>query len=90
MSDSVISWTVGCQAPLSSTISQSLLKFMSVESVMLPNHLIFCHSLLLHSIWSHVWDLGEKVIAPHSGTLAWKIPWMEEPGRLQSMRSLRV
>ena len=29
-------------------------------------------------------------MAPHSSTLAWKIPWMEEPGRLQSMRSLRV
>ena len=29
-------------------------------------------------------------VAPHSSTLAWKIPWMEEPGRLQSMRSLRV
>ena len=29
-------------------------------------------------------------MAPHSSTLAWKIPWTEEPGRLQSMRSLRV
>ena len=29
-------------------------------------------------------------MAPHSGTLAWKIPWREEPGRLQSMGSLRV
>ena len=29
-------------------------------------------------------------MAPHSGTLAWKIPWMEEPGGLQSMGSLRV
>ena len=29
-------------------------------------------------------------MAPHSSTLAWKIPWMEEPGRLQSMGSLRV
>ena len=29
-------------------------------------------------------------IAPHSSTLAWKIPWMEEPGRLQSMGLLRV
>ena len=29
-------------------------------------------------------------MAPHSSTLAWQIPWMEEPGRLQSMRSLRV
>jgi len=28
--------------------------------------------------------------APHSSTLAWKIPWTEEPGRLQSMGSLRV
>ena len=29
-------------------------------------------------------------MAPHSSTFAWKIPWMEEPGRLQSMGSLRV
>ena len=29
-------------------------------------------------------------MAPHSGTLAWKIPWMEEPGGLQSMGSRRV
>ena len=32
----------------------------------------------------------EKAMAPHSSTLAWKIPWTEEPVRLQSMRSLRV
>ena len=32
----------------------------------------------------------EKAMAPHSSTLAWKIPWTEEPGRLQSMESLRV
>ena len=32
----------------------------------------------------------EKAMAPHSSTLAWKIPWTEGPGRLQSMRSLRV
>ena len=32
----------------------------------------------------------EKAMAPHCSTLAWKIPWMEEPGRLQSMGSLRV
>ena len=31
----------------------------------------------------------EKAMAPHSSTLAWKIPWMEEPGGLQSMGSLR-
>ena len=33
---------------------------------------------------------SEKAMAPHSSTLAWKIPWMEEPGRLQCMGSLRV
>ena len=32
----------------------------------------------------------EKAMATHSSTLAWKIPWMEEPGSLQSMGSLRV
>ena len=32
----------------------------------------------------------EKAMALHSSTLAWKIPWMEEPGRLQSMGSQRV
>ena len=33
---------------------------------------------------------SEKAMAPHSSTLAWKIPWMEEPGRLQSMGLQRV
>ena len=35
-------------------------------------------------------DLLEKEMATHSNTLAWKIPWAEEPGRLQSMGSQRV
>ena len=35
-------------------------------------------------------DALEKARATHSGTLAWKIPWTEEPDRLQSMGSLRV
>ena len=35
-------------------------------------------------------NLPEKAMAPHSSTLAWKIPWMEEPGGLQSIGSLRV
>ena len=33
---------------------------------------------------------AEKALATHSNAFAWKIPWMEEPGRLQSMGSLRV
>ena len=40
-------WTAACQASLSITISQSLLKFMSIELVMPSNHFIFCHPLLL-------------------------------------------
>jgi len=35
-------------------------------------------------------DFLEKKIATHSGILAWKIPWLEEDGRLQSMGSQRV
>ena len=35
-------------------------------------------------------DPLEKEMATHSSILAWKIPWMEEPGRLQSMESQRV
>ena len=35
-------------------------------------------------------DLLEKEMATHSGTLAWKIPWTEKPGRSQSMGSQRV
>ena len=40
---------------------------------------------------SNMYELSpEKAMAPHSSTLAWKIPWMEKAGRLQSMGSLRV
>ena len=42
------------------------------------------------SIWCSLRETAEKAMAPHSSTLAWKIPWMEEPGRLQSMGSRRV
>ena len=41
-------------------------------------------------ILEYVSHPAEKAMAPHSSTLAWKIPWMEEPGGLQSMGLLRV
>ena len=50
----------------------------------------------LSTMWeTRVQPLGqedplEKEMATHSSTTAWKIPWMEEPGRLQSMGSQRV
>ena len=37
-----------------------------------------------------IYCISEKAMAPHSTTLVWKIPWMEEPGRLQSMGLQRV
>ena len=45
---------------------------------------------LIHFEFMFVDGETEKTMAPHSSTLAWKIPWTEEPGRLQSMGSLRV
>ena len=54
-------------------------QFKSINSSVLS----FLYSPTLTSI-------PEKAMAPHSSTLAWKIPWTEEPGRLQSMGSLRV
>ena len=50
----VIWWTAACQASLSFTISWSLLKFMSIQSVMLCNHLILCHPLLLPSVFPSI------------------------------------
>ena len=48
-------WTAACQASLSITNSQSLLKLISIESVMSSNHLILCHPfLLLHSIFPSI------------------------------------
>ena len=44
---SAVPWTAACQAPLSSTVSRSLLKFMSIGLVMPSNHLILCHPFLL-------------------------------------------
>ena len=54
MFDSVIPWTAARQASLSFTISQSLLKLTSIESVMPSNHLILCYPLLLPSIFPSI------------------------------------
>ena len=46
--------------------------------------------LLMEDFYCRVASATEKAMAPHSSTLAWKIPWTEEPGGLQSMGLLRV
>ena len=52
--------------------------------------LLLGKGILCQEMPGGTWVLLEKAMAPHSSTLAWKIPWTEEPGRLQSMGSLRV
>ena len=61
---SVTPWTVGCLAPLSFTISWSLLRFMSIELVMLSNHLFLCCPLLHHTpvILTTIQDVGQKIL----------------------------
>ena len=54
MSDSVTPWTAALQASLSITNSRSLLKLMSIESVVQSNHLILCRHLLLLSIFPSI------------------------------------
>ena len=54
--------------------------------VSVPNSFV---SLVVFYMWSYLL-LMEKAMATHSSTLAWKIPWAEEPGRLQSMGSQRI
>ena len=51
-----------------------------------------CYAAASHQLaTSHmVVYISEKALAPHSSALTWRIPWTEEPGRLQSMGSLRV
>ena len=50
--------------------------------------LAFYHLYIL-PFYIHSSLAPEKALATHSSTLAWKIPWMEEPGRLQSLGLLR-
>ena len=57
-------WIAAHQASLSFTISQSLLKFMFIESVMPPNHLILCHALRLPSIFPTIRIFSSELALP--------------------------
>ena len=66
-------WTAAYQASLSSTISQSLLKFRPIESVIISNHLILCCPLLLVCVlshFSHVQLFGTLWIVAHQASLS--------------------
>ena len=59
-------WNETCQACLSFTLSQSLLKLMAIESVMLSNHLVLCYSLfILLSIFSRIRVFFQQVSSSH-------------------------
>ena len=49
-----------------------------------------CSNYCTIELISHASKVMEKAMATHSSTLAWQIPWTEEPGRLQTMGSLGV
>ena len=77
-------WTAAYQAPPSMGFSRQ--EYWSGVPLPSPRHFFRGHLNLGSKFPSYM----EKAMAPHSSSLAWKIPWMEEPGGLQSMGSLRV
>ena len=66
-----------------------LMIFISLCSPILLSSVSTFMTIALNALTSR-FLISISYMAPHSSTLAWKIPWMEEPGRLQSMGSLRV
>ena len=91
-------WTATCQASLSFTISQSLLKLMSIESMNPSNHLIFCppflpafnlDELALHIRCPKYWSFRFSITtsSEYSGLISFMIDWfdlLEVPGTLKS------
>ena len=80
LSDSVTTWTAAHQASLSITESWSLLKLMSIESMMPPNHLILCHPLLSIRVffkvsalcirWPKYWSFSISPSNEYSGLIS--------------------
>ena len=98
-------WTVACQGPLTVEFSRqeylSGLLYPPPGDLLNPGIEPRSPTLQVDSLLAELPGkpilyvcmyvyMSEKAIAPHSSTLAWKIPWTEEPGGLQSMGSLRV
>ena len=92
-------WTVTHQAPLSVGLSRQEYCMLSSRAAMTSSRgssqprdqtSVSCVSCIAGGFFTTEPSGTEKAMAPHSSTLAWKIPWTEEPGRLQTMGSLRV
>ena len=97
----VILWTIACQAPVSMGFSRqeywSGLPFTSPIMLRYVSSSLVAQTVKRLSTMreTQVRYLGredplEKEMAAHSSTIAWKITWPEEPGRLQSMGSQRI
>ena len=84
MSDSVTPWTSECQASLSITNSQSLLKLMSVESVMPSNHLILSSPSPPTSNLSQHQDLFQRVSSLNQGPNYWSFTFSISPSNKYS------
>ena len=98
-------WTAAGQAPLFMGVSQArMLEWVAVPSsrgssqprdrtccisYICIGRIVVCVCVVFFFFLPLVPPV-EKAVAPHSSTLAWKIPWTEEPSRLQSTGSLRV
>ena len=82
------SYSTGELEPRNMTLNNcpriSVVKLQELRSTTL------CHLTHRFGVKNHLYPVWEKAMAIHSSTLAWKIPWTEEPGRLQSMGSLGV
>ena len=86
-----ILWTIAYQAPVYSTVSQILLKFISIELVILSNHLILCHTLLfLPAIFPSIrifsseltlgiryWSFSISPSDEYSGLISFRINWLD-------------
>ena len=72
-------WTAACQTSLSFTASQSLLKFMSTESMMPSNHLILCHPLLLPSVFPSIRVFSNELALCIRGPKYWSFSFSISP-----------
>ena len=97
-------WTAACQASLSITNSQSLLKLMSIDLVMPSNHLILCRPLLLPSIistirvfsnesvlsirWPKYWSLSISPFHEYSGLISFRTDWFDFLAGQGTLKSL--
>ena len=89
----MIPWAAARQASLSFTIPWSLLRFMSIESVMPSNYLILCHCLLLpsifpsirvfsnelalHTMWPKYWSFSFSPTNEHPGLISFRMDWLD-------------